>query len=84
MDTVILTNQTLSGRFRPYKHASMSGKCYYYDTWRKALEKKQEKLATGKGFNSGAGSFYTIGEAKTIIMRFFKGTAVVPSYYSFP
>jgi len=70
MDTVILTKPNTERALSPYSMQACLENAIITDTMKKALEKAR-KLATEKDLILVTGSFYTIGEAKTIINEIF-------------
>jgi dihydrofolate synthase/folylpolyglutamate synthase len=70
MDTVIFTKPNTERALSPYSMQSCLDNAIITDNMRKALE-KAKTTATAKDLILVTGSFYTIGEAKTIINEIF-------------
>jgi dihydrofolate synthase/folylpolyglutamate synthase len=70
MDTVIFTKPNIERALSPYNMQSCLGNAIITDNMRSALEKAKTE-ATEKDLILVTGSFYTIGEAKTIINEIF-------------
>ena len=70
MDTVIFTKPNVERALSPYSMQACLDNAIVTDTMRKALEKART-TATEKDLILVTGSFYTIGEAKTIINEIF-------------
>jgi dihydrofolate synthase/folylpolyglutamate synthase len=70
MDTVILTKPNIERALSPQNMQACLNNAIITDNIRNALEKART-AATEKDLILITGSFYTIGEAKTIINEFF-------------
>ena len=70
MDTVIFTKPNIERALSPYSMQSCLDNAIITDNMRNALE-KAKTMATEKDLILVTGSFYTIGEAKTIINEIF-------------
>jgi dihydrofolate synthase/folylpolyglutamate synthase len=70
MDTIILTKPNVERALSPYSMQSCLDNAIITDNMRNALE-KAKTMATEKDLILVTGSFYTIGEAKTIINEIF-------------
>ena len=70
MDTVILTKPNIERALSPYSMQACLDNAIITDNMRNALEKART-VATEKDLILVTGSFYTIGEAKTIINEIF-------------
>ena len=70
MDTVIFTKPNIERALSPYSMQSCLDNAIITDNMRSALEKAKTE-ATEKDLILVTGSFYTIGEAKTIINEIF-------------